>query len=153
VARNFMLPHSFIHSFNPTRFQPQVPQLCPVDRLSRQPTRCGRGSAPPHFTPEGAICPQRPALSVFYLRLCTFRLKKRCICLCWCSSRYCYCVYAVLEAVFLYQYARLIEALRLVCCDCHTFSLPPALGCRLRVSDPHLPKDLRLLYKLDSFGG
>ena len=30
---------------------------------------------------------------------------------------------------------------------------PPALGCRLRVSDPHLPKNLRLLYKLDGFGG
>jgi hypothetical protein len=53
---------SFIHSFNPTRFQPQVPQLCPVDRLSRQPTRCGRESATPHFALERAICPQRPGV-------------------------------------------------------------------------------------------
>jgi hypothetical protein len=45
------------------------------------------------------------------------------------------------------------EVLRLVCCDCNTFSLPLALGYRLRVSDLHFPKDLRLLYKLDSFGG
>jgi hypothetical protein len=49
--------------------------------------------------------------------------------------------------------SRLVEALCLVFCDRNTFSLPPALGCRLRVSDPHLPKDLRLLYILDGFGG
>jgi hypothetical protein len=145
--------HSFIHSFNPTRFQPQVPQLCPVDRLNRQPTRCGPGSAPPHFTPERAICPQRPVLSFFYLRLSTFRLRSDVSACVRCSSTCCYWVYAVIKAVFLYHCARLVEALRLVCCDCNTFSLPPALGCRLRVFDPHLPKDLRLLYKLDSFGG
>ena len=46
-----------------------------------------------------------------------------------------------------------VEALCLVFCGPNTYSLPPALGCRLRVSDPHLPKDLRLLYKLDGFGG
>jgi hypothetical protein len=38
-------------------------------------------------------------------------------------------------------------------CDYDTYSLPLALGCCLRVCDPYLPKDLRLLYKLDSFGG
>jgi hypothetical protein len=31
----------------------------------------------------------------------------------------------------------LLEAHRLVLCGCNTFSLPPALGCRLRVYDPH----------------
>ena len=35
-------------------------QLCPDARRGRQPTRCGRDSAPPHFTLERAICPQRP---------------------------------------------------------------------------------------------
>jgi hypothetical protein len=83
-----------MYSFNPTRFQPKVPQLGPVDSLSRQPTRCGRGSAPPHFTPERAICPQRPALSVFYLRLCIFRYLPvfvflKLLLLCVCHTRSC----------------------------------------------------------------
>ena len=38
-------------------------------------------------------------------------------------------------------------------CGRDTYSLPPALGCRLRVFDPNMPKDLRLFYKLDGFGG
>jgi hypothetical protein len=33
-----------------------------IARRGRQPTRCGRDSAPPHFTLERAICPQRPAV-------------------------------------------------------------------------------------------
>jgi hypothetical protein len=37
------------------------PQLCPAGRLGRQPTRCRCDSAPPHFTLERAICPQRPS--------------------------------------------------------------------------------------------
>jgi hypothetical protein len=151
VMPKTMQGHSFIHSFNPTRFQPQVPQLCPVDRLSRQPTRCGPRSAPPHFTPERAICPQRPALSFFYLRLCTFRLRNNVSAYTRYSLSYYYCVYAVIKAVFLYYCARIVEAFCLVCCDCNTFSLPLALSYRLRVSNPYLPKDLPLLYKLDSF--
>lgn len=38
------------------------PQLCPGARHGRQPTRCRCDSAPPHFTLERAICPQRPGV-------------------------------------------------------------------------------------------
>jgi hypothetical protein len=38
------------------------PQLCPDARRGRQPTRCRCDSAPPHFTLERAICPQRPGV-------------------------------------------------------------------------------------------
>jgi hypothetical protein len=37
-------------------------QLCPDARRGRQPTRCKCDSAPPHFTLERALCPQRPAV-------------------------------------------------------------------------------------------
>jgi hypothetical protein len=33
----------------------------------------------------------------------------------------------------------------------NTYNLPLALSYRLRIYNPYLPKDLRLLYKLDSF--
>jgi hypothetical protein len=51
-----------------------------------------------------------------------------------------------------YYASRLVEACCLVLCCCDTYSLPPALGCRPRVCDLHLPKDLCLLYKLDGSG-
>jgi hypothetical protein len=51
-----------------------VTRLCPVDSRDRQLTRCGRESAPPHFTLKRAICLQRPAVPGFYLQLSVFRL-------------------------------------------------------------------------------
>jgi hypothetical protein len=41
------------------------PQLCPGARRGRQPTRCRCDTAPPHFTLERAICPQRPGVVWF----------------------------------------------------------------------------------------
>lgn len=38
-------------------------------------------------------------------------------------------------------------------CVCKTFSLPPALGVVYAPAIPILPKDLRLLYILDGYGG
>ena len=49
--------------------------------------------------------------------------------------------------------SRLTEACYLMFCVCGTFNSPSTLGCRLRVSDPILPKDLRLFYVLDRFSG
>ena len=38
-------------------------------------------------------------------------------------------------------------------CVCDTLNFPSILGCHQRASDPHLSKDLRLFYVLDSFCG
>jgi hypothetical protein len=81
---------------------------------------------------KGAICPQRravflPPLSTFgcHLIQITTLLTERC--------------------TFRLVKARLPRVLRL--------QYPPALDRRQRACDPILPKDLRLLYILDGFGG
>jgi hypothetical protein len=85
------------------------PQLCPDARRGRQPTRCRCDSAPPHFTLERAICPQRPgvvwllsttmyipSLEVTYLPVFVL-------------VTMCYCVCAVLEASCVQRCSRLVE--------------------------------------------
>jgi hypothetical protein len=98
------------------------------DRRGRQRTQCRHESAPPHFTLERAICPQRPAvvlllsatmyilsLEVTCLPACVF-LKLLFPCVPHSKS----CMYTVVS--------RLVEARCLVCRVRCTFSLPLMLG-------------------------
>jgi hypothetical protein len=74
------------------------PQLCPAGRLGRQPTRCRCDSAPPHFTLERAICPQRPS-GVWLLSTAMYVSSLEVTCLSvFVFPKVCFCIYAVLEA-------------------------------------------------------
>ncbi|KAF1924626.1 uncharacterized protein M421DRAFT_278241 [Didymella exigua CBS 183.55] len=85
-------------------------QLCPDGRHGRQPTRCGRESAPPHFTLERAICPQRPAV-VWLLSTTMYISSLEVTCLpVFLFLRFSSCVYAVLKASCVQHCSRLVEA-------------------------------------------
>jgi hypothetical protein len=86
------------------------PQLCPDARRGRQPTRCRCDSAPPHFTLERAICPQRP--SGFWLLSTTMyipSLEVTCLSV-FVFPKVCSCIYAVLKTLCVQRCLRLVEA-------------------------------------------
>jgi hypothetical protein len=85
-------------------------QLCPDARHGRQPTRCRRESAPPHFTLERAICPQRPGV-VWLLSTTMYISSLEVTCLpVFVLLGFSSCVYAVLEASCVQRCSRLVEA-------------------------------------------
>ena len=85
-------------------------QLCPDARHGRQPTRCRRESAPPHFTLERAICPQRPGV-VWLLSTTMYISSLEVTCLpVFVLLGFSSYVYAVLEASCVQRCSRLVEA-------------------------------------------
>ena len=104
------------------------PQLCPGARRGRQPTRSRCDSAPPHFTLERAICPQRPAVvCLLSATMYISSLEVTCLpasvflkLLFPCVPHSKFCMYTVVS--------RLVETRCLVCRVRCTFSLPLMLG-------------------------